>query len=253
MDTQKRIIIIGAGITALRAALEIAQKSECHILILEKSKSVGGRVATRRFGDLSVNHGTENFNGLNRVLKTDPFAEKLIEDSFFLTRATDLPKKMRDELLLNFKSKVEFKFNWEVSKIEESDLKYDHMLITAPVPQAEKLTGVLVPGVEYHKSILFLGLREDKIQRIEMDHKWSEDNFELSDEEILRAAKLEELQVKKWRYARVKKGRNESFLEIKKNILLAGDAFDPDQEFNLGSSWLSGLFAGREILRRIHE
>lgn len=263
MKPIKNIIIIGSGIAGLRAGLELTQHPNVQITILEKSSSVGGRVATRRFGDLYVNHGAEKFDGIENVLHQDPIAEQFLEHDFFQEKATDLPKKLRDELLLNKFLPVDFKFNWEVSKVQMDSstllsatgekLSFDQLIITAPVPQIEKMTGMSVPGVDYYKCILFLGPLDGKMQRIEMNSEWSEQMFEQSDEEILKKAAREKLNVKKWRYARVKNGLNLSFLPLSNTIILAGDAFDPEGKFNLASSWLSGLNAGREILGRLYE
>lgn len=99
MKTIKEIIIIGSGIAGLRAALEVAKDKNTRVTILEKSPSVGGRVATRRFGELYVNHGVEKFDGLLRVMDNDPEAKKFIKSNVFKGRATDFPKDLRDQLL----------------------------------------------------------------------------------------------------------------------------------------------------------
>lgn len=249
---QKKVLIIGSGIAGLRSALALALNSRNQIIIVEKSPSVGGRVATRRFGEFYVNHGTENFGGLDRVLKEDLLASKWVKEDCFSGRATELPKIMRDELL---EKNVEFKFDWEVSEVGENKVEstkgqhlyFDQLIITAPVPQIEKITGQKIPGVQYEKCILFIGLKDGKTVRREMDTEWSEKMFDHSDLEI------DGLSVKKWRYARVSQGLKTSFFELNHNIFLAGDAFDPEAQFNLGSSWLSGLKAGKEAQRRIHE
>ena len=45
---EKRILIIGAGISGLLAANFLKQKG-FKVTVLEKSRGVGGRMATRRF------------------------------------------------------------------------------------------------------------------------------------------------------------------------------------------------------------
>ncbi len=261
MKTLKEIIIIGSGIAGLRAALEIAKDKNTKVTILEKSPSVGGRIATRRFGDLYVNHGAEKFDGLSKVMKIDPEAKALIKPDILQGRATDFPKHLRD-LLSQYGTRVEFKFNWEVAKVfddsslvskDDEKLYFDHLIITAPVPQAEKITGKLVPDVQYYKTIIFIGAQSGEVKRIEMDFDWSERMFEKTDSEILDQAQIKDLTVKKWRYAQVKQGIDAPFLPIGEKVLIAGDAFDPEKEFNLGSSWLSGLSAGKEALWRIYE
>jgi predicted NAD/FAD-dependent oxidoreductase len=256
------IVIIGSGISGLRAGLELAQHSDNKIIILEKSKSVGGRVATRRFDSTYVNHGAEKFDGLQRVLDSDSKAQHLLDKNYFEARATDLPKRLYYALVYHHGSKVSFKFDWEVSKlINDTQLQntngellhFDQLIITAPVPQIEKITETHIPNIKYNKCILFIGEINNNAIRIEMNPIWSEEFFDLTDEEIFLAAKnskyiVEGLKIKKWRYATVQIGIKESFLKLKENIYVAGDAFDPECVFNLGSSWLSGMNTAKEIL-----
>ncbi len=51
------IVIIGAGIAGITCAAEL-RRSGKDVLILEKSRGVGGRMATRRLFDTIVDHGT---------------------------------------------------------------------------------------------------------------------------------------------------------------------------------------------------
>ena len=59
------ILIIGAGITGLIAGYHL-NKAGREILIVDKSRGVGGRMATRRIGDASFDHGA------NFLYATDP-------------------------------------------------------------------------------------------------------------------------------------------------------------------------------------
>lgn len=60
MATDRRhdadIVIVGAGISGLACARRLQQAGH-QVLVVEKSRGVGGRVATRRVGDLRVDHG----------------------------------------------------------------------------------------------------------------------------------------------------------------------------------------------------
>lgn len=56
MGTQYDIVIIGAGLTGLTCAQKLRQKGY-RIIILDKSRGVGGRVATRRINDIPIDHG----------------------------------------------------------------------------------------------------------------------------------------------------------------------------------------------------
>ena len=56
----RRVGIVGAGMTGLTAAAEL-QKEGIEVFLLDKGKSVGGRMATRRVGDGKADHGAQFF------------------------------------------------------------------------------------------------------------------------------------------------------------------------------------------------
>ena len=51
-----QIAIIGAGIAGLACARKLAQAG-VHAVVFDKGRGIGGRVATRRAGDLRFDHG----------------------------------------------------------------------------------------------------------------------------------------------------------------------------------------------------
>lgn len=54
------VLIIGAGLSGLMAARELVKAGK-RVLLLDKGKSVGGRMATRRIGDGVADHGAQFF------------------------------------------------------------------------------------------------------------------------------------------------------------------------------------------------
>jgi predicted NAD/FAD-dependent oxidoreductase len=56
-DSEFEIAIVGAGIAGLTCAKQL-QATGRRVVVLEKSRGVGGRVATRRLQDTCVDHGT---------------------------------------------------------------------------------------------------------------------------------------------------------------------------------------------------
>ena len=67
------VIIIGAGLAGLTAAYTLTQRGfNCEVL--EKSRALGGRMATRRHQDTSFDHGAQYF-----TVKTNAFADFLHE------------------------------------------------------------------------------------------------------------------------------------------------------------------------------
>ena len=58
MNHDTEALILGAGIAGLSAATEL-QKAGRRILVLDKGRSVGGRMATRRMGEAVFDHGAQ--------------------------------------------------------------------------------------------------------------------------------------------------------------------------------------------------
>lgn len=54
-----RIAVVGAGLSGLVAARRLAAEHE--VVVLDKGRSVGGRLATRRIGDAVLDHGAQFF------------------------------------------------------------------------------------------------------------------------------------------------------------------------------------------------
>lgn len=69
--TTPEILVIGAGISGLCAANALEQ-SGCVVRVLDKGRSVGGRVATRRIGEATWDHGAQF------ATSRDPRFEKLL-------------------------------------------------------------------------------------------------------------------------------------------------------------------------------
>ena len=55
-----KIGTIGAGISSLVCS-RFLQQAGHQVIVLEKSRSLGGRCATRKFGDHLVDHGVQYF------------------------------------------------------------------------------------------------------------------------------------------------------------------------------------------------
>ena len=55
-----RVIVVGAGLSGLTAARRIAGRGH-EVTVLDKGRSSGGRCATRRIGDATLDHGAQFF------------------------------------------------------------------------------------------------------------------------------------------------------------------------------------------------
>jgi predicted NAD/FAD-dependent oxidoreductase len=67
------VLVIGAGVAGLTAAAEL-QRAGCRVLVLDKGRGVGGRLASRRIGGAVFDHGAQFITA-----RTSPFAA-LVED-----------------------------------------------------------------------------------------------------------------------------------------------------------------------------
>lgn len=249
----KQIAIIGAGIAGLRAALELVPHHR--VTIFEKSPGVGGRVATRRLTSTFINHGAYKFDGQDYV-RSDPMASKFARYFSFEEGATLLPKAMRDSLI---KSRANFRLNTRVLKIIGNGIyletgereRYDSIILTAPLPQVREILGEddLFPEVSYNKALLFIGENNGLPVLWEVPREITDELFDLTEEEIRGkfSQNLQGLTLKKWRYSRVEKGVPQLFGKYRPEILIAGDAFDPEHNHHIGASWLSGLAAGKAL------
>lgn len=65
----KKIAIIGAGISGITVAKELAKLDEIEVAIFDKSRGVGGRMATRRVHDYHFDHGAQFFTAKNKEFK----------------------------------------------------------------------------------------------------------------------------------------------------------------------------------------
>ena len=61
----RRIAIVGAGLAGLTAARQLAADG-CRVGVFEKSRGVGGRMATRRRGEFHFDHGAQYFTVRDR-------------------------------------------------------------------------------------------------------------------------------------------------------------------------------------------
>ena len=67
-----KVAVIGAGISGLALANRL--KNHFEVVVFEKSRGYGGRVATRRFGEFIFDHGAQFFKA-----KTEEFPISFID------------------------------------------------------------------------------------------------------------------------------------------------------------------------------
>ncbi|WP_201714893.1 NAD(P)/FAD-dependent oxidoreductase [Rossellomorea arthrocnemi] len=160
----KEVIIIGGGLSGIMAARTLIEKGVEDILILEKSSSVGGRLATERVGEGRADHGAQFFTVRSSELKKD--VEKWLEAGWVKRWfGTPYPRYTSvngmNALAKQLAETIPVKLNTKVSAIHDGrdgplEVKLENggsvlgklCMVTAPVPQAlSLLKGMTLPQV----------------------------------------------------------------------------------------------------------
>jgi predicted NAD/FAD-dependent oxidoreductase len=154
-----RVVVIGAGMAGLTAAHRLQE--QCDVIVLDKGRGVGGRLATRRIGDATIDHGAQFI-----TTHTDEFAAtitKLVGSGvvapWFRGRIgpngvvdPDGHTRFRGAVSMNAIAKalavgldvrtaslvsslVHDGKSWTVVLADGAELKADGIVVTSPVPQ----------------------------------------------------------------------------------------------------------------------
>ncbi len=140
--------IIGAGLSGIVAARELTRHGHT-VELIEKSRSVGGRLATRRIRDGKADHGAVYFTVRGEELKqevadwqtkgwvnvwyADPYPRYVAVDGM-----NALAKRLSDGLTVHLNERAEAVTMMDEAVIVRTDVTtrpYDRLLITSPLPQ----------------------------------------------------------------------------------------------------------------------
>ncbi|WP_010171140.1 NAD(P)/FAD-dependent oxidoreductase [Bacillus coahuilensis] len=144
------VIIIGAGLSGVMAARTLMESGVQKILLVEKSKSVGGRLATRRLEKGRVDHGAQFFtvrtedlqsevnewlsHGWVREWYRDPYPKFIAPEGM-----NSLIKRLSKSLPVKLRSKVTEvkKLDSYVEVLTEDGKRFqgEKLIVTAPLPQ----------------------------------------------------------------------------------------------------------------------
>jgi renalase len=176
METRdEEIVIVGAGLCALTLARGL-KKAGKSCLLLEKSRGLGGRIATRRIDDWGMDHGAsflfdsqyfEDFHNL-----TSDIVFKSSQGFYLEGGMNRLPKVLATdlEILKNHKAQtiVSEAHRWKIQTEEGLTVTADKLIITAPLPQAIQLleaNSLQVPSelkaIQYKKALIYLAVYKD--------------------------------------------------------------------------------------------
>ena len=276
-------VIVGAGFSGLHLADHLKNHRNKEVLVLEKSRGVGGRMATRRDGEFTFDHGAQFIKndelmnpsikrwidkGLLRPFSSDHFSA--------IGGMTKLAKDLSVQLNIELERKVN-KITWLDNKwLIEDDQTHSwfahQVIVTAPVPQILELlerSSIKYPKdlqqIHYAKALVFITKGESSIgesayreisnssifsvssqklkgtssspcQVVVMGPEWSNTYFDESDEVIMKLGRevlkkelpellVDDLQLKKWRYAFPLNVYHQDFLALENGLYLAGDGF----------------------------
>ncbi len=216
----KDIIIIGAGLTGLVMAKKLKQSGkEC--LILEKSRGLGGRVATRRIDEMGLDHGAAFLSRLSHDSELKSFTAP---QGFYIKKGmNNLAKELSKDLEILKEQKIQritkVAGGWQLAGENETQFQCQKLILTAPLPQAMELLkqNSLAPDsshpvheIHYSKAIILLATLSDlqpEMQSLDFEshhfllmkerdlhpnglvmhlsEQFSEEFFEQTDEEIL--------------------------------------------------------------------
>lgn len=160
MTARPLIAVVGAGVAGLTAARDLNRS--CDVVVLDKGRGVGGRLATRRIGDATFDHGAQFL-----TTHTDAFAAVVagwegagVARPWFRGRVgpegiaePDGHPRFRGVATMNAIAKhlavgldvrvstrvvalVPTDGGWRIHLEDGAELTADAMVVTAPVPQA---------------------------------------------------------------------------------------------------------------------
>lgn len=142
-------LIIGAGITGLTVA-EKLKESGLPFLVVEKSKGVGGRMATRRDADVTYDHGAQFYKSSSNFLLDNHWSSAGLTKIWFekdgivnkaaIGGMTSLAKHIthKDKLVLNIKIEKINSIVGEWVAINQDGIEFfcEQIFLTCPLPQS---------------------------------------------------------------------------------------------------------------------
>ncbi len=147
------VLIVGAGLTGLIAARTLMDKGH-KVLLIDKAKSVGGRMATRRMGSGKVDHGAQFFTVRSEQFQSE--VDQWLKQGYIKpwfgenhprymspggmnalakALATDLPVQLKTEI----KKIAQVTDGYRLHSTTGEIFKAKAVILTIPAPQADEL------------------------------------------------------------------------------------------------------------------
>jgi predicted NAD/FAD-dependent oxidoreductase len=171
-----RVVVVGAGIAGLMAAQSLSNSGH-DVIIVDKGRSPGGRLATRRIDDATLDHGAQFFTVRDSLFEShvsEWIASGVVtewcrgfdtttqnNDGFPRYRGvrgmTDIAKHLAQGLdvrcnTLAFSIARGATSKWQLKIDDGSVLDADAIIVTCPLPQAYAL--LVTAGIELPESML---------------------------------------------------------------------------------------------------
>ena len=171
-----RVVVVGAGIAGLMAAQSLVQNGH-DVIIVDKGRSPGGRLATRRIDDATLDHGAQFFTVRDSLFEShvsEWIASGVVtewcrgfdsttqnNDGFPRYRGvhgmTDIAKHLAQGLnmrcnTLAFSIARGATSKWQLKIDDGSVLDADAIIVTCPLPQAYAL--LVTASIELPESML---------------------------------------------------------------------------------------------------
>ena len=171
-----RVVVVGAGIAGLMAAQSLS-KSGHVVVVVDKGRSPGGRLATRRIDDATLDHGAQFFTARDSVFEShvsEWIASGVVTEwcrGFDITAQnndgypryrgvrgmTDIAKHLAQGLdvrcnTLAFSIAPGATSKWQLKIDDGSVLDADAIIVTCPLPQAYAL--LVTADIELPESML---------------------------------------------------------------------------------------------------
>jgi len=171
-----RVVVVGAGIAGLMAAQALVKNGH-YVIVVDKGRSPGGRLATRRIDDATLDHGAQFFTVRDSLFEShvsewiasgvvtewcrgfDTTAQN--NDGYPRYRGvrgmTDIAKHLANGLdvrcnTLAFSIARGTTSKWQLKIDDGSVLDADAIIVTCPLPQAYAL--LVTAGIELPESML---------------------------------------------------------------------------------------------------
>jgi len=295
MNKYDSVTLIGSGMTALTIA-QYLKKDVAHLLLIDKAKGPGGRLANRRFENAAFDTGAQFIRARSPKFRSflEPYIErqalklwKYDEEQNPLywghQKMTSFPKALASDLQVKYSEEVQhlsFENNtWSILTNSHTTYQSTHLIITSPLPQTltilsksnieiDRTQKTLLENIQYRKTLALLAFAHpdhscheawletpdlahvDRLSNqkskgncdapeallFHFDHDFSTKWYDSDETTILKEMQnaladspyqLNQMQVKKWKFADPFTTYGELFLKVAptKNLYLAGDAF----------------------------